>query len=233
MCGERVKVFCPNLDCNASYEKEITRFCMSRDCTNPKCVSARQYKYDLKIATRLNQMTSPRFLTLTFKGSHLPTQDTFDRINQCWRAMAQWMRRNHVLRGYIKVIEAGLRQNGQWFFHLHTAVDLEDRRGYQVKQKDISDTWYRITGDSYICWIVNIDTEFTEYFTKYLVKGYGTTFGKHRKLITYWGKYEKVVKGKQKCPSCGGPLYYHQEESLVIRKDALKPQLVINDFTSH
>jgi hypothetical protein len=223
ICGSEIEATCLYPDCEQiintgkPYSRFFKSYCYGRDCTNPDCQKARKYRYTQKIKSKIRTYQNPQFLTLTFRGNYPAIQETFDRVNQSWRAMAQWLRRNHRLRAYIKVIELGLRPNNQYYFHLHICIDANS-----LSNDQISKAWKRITGnknksyESYIVWIVNIKSDFYDYLVKYLVKGYYGLLGTKRRLISYWStvKTIKIKKGKVKCPHCGSALFFPNIEIL-------------------
>lgn len=208
MCGEEIQATCLSEDCfhalGERYTETFKSYCYKRGCDNPACQRARTRRIKKKLNSRLAGFTDKYFITLTFKGWHLASSDTFDRINQAWRALAQWMRRNHGLQAYIKVIEAGLRPNQAYFFHIHAIIDSQD-----IPPAELSQAWLRITKDSYITKTLVVKSDFTDYLLKYIVKGYGSDEFAGRKLVSMWGSRLQVLsKGKKKCPHCGSALFF-------------------------
>jgi hypothetical protein len=63
--------------------------------------------------------------------------------------------------------------NGAWNVHLHAIV-----HGTYIPKHDLSATWHRITGDSYIVDIRSIEHEekIAQYVTKYVSKPFNNTF---------------------------------------------------------
>lgn len=230
MCGEEIQASCLSEDCFHArgdiYSRTFKSYCYSRDCTESACQRARKSRYTRKIEAKINKFSDKTFITLTFKGNYPGTQETFDRINQCWRAFTQALRRKGLIKGYIKVIELGLRPNQRYFFHIHAVID-----GKGLIHKELSETWLRITKDSYIVWTVPINSDFWDYLVKYLVKGYYGLLSAKRKMISYWGKYPEDAKpGKPKCPHCGSALFFPKLSGVEERILDLYQQTTIDDY---
>lgn len=86
-----------------------------------------------------------RFYTFTLKHSETPLADQIDRL---YRSFAAWRRRDVVksrVTGGVAILEVKLGRDGSWHPHLHCIIE-----GSFFPQRELSDTWLRVTGDSYI-----------------------------------------------------------------------------------
>jgi hypothetical protein len=216
MCGEEIQASCKFEDCSyqshygVPYTRTFINYCYKRGC--PICKHAREKRYTKRIEDTLSCFENKWFITFTFKGTYPICDKTFNHINQCFRAMTQNLRRNYNLTAYIKVIELKVRPKNEYFFHIHTVMDCD-----QVPDKHLENSWLAITKDSYIIKNLEVKSSFTDYLTKYLVKGYEGLVGFKRRLISIWKKKNYYQKPKLKkditlsspvCPYCLSHLYF-------------------------
>lgn len=140
--------------------------CRHRLC--PVCQAMRSRGLRCQVAEVCNAMNSPRFITLTLKHSDTPLKNQIDRLTNSLRKLRRqkpWL--SHV-NGGVYVIEVTYNPKSQtWHPHLHIIAD-----GSYWQQKEISDLWLKVTGDSCIVDITRPHSKrhIIEYVTKYVTK---------------------------------------------------------------
>lgn len=115
-----------------------------------------------------------RFLTLTLRQTDAYLGDVLDKLYDSFRTLRAtkfWKRR---VKGGCAFIEVKYSTANQaWNVHLHAIV-----HGTYIPKFDLSRTWHRITGDSYIVDIRSIENEekIAQYVAKYVSKPFNNTF---------------------------------------------------------
>ncbi len=142
-------------------------------CHDRFCLPCSQDRARLIVANMRAQLPegATRFLTLTLKHNNDPLSDQIDRLYQSFRYLrrtAPWIA---SVTGGIAFLELKLgRGDHLWHPHLHVLL-----RGKYLHQKVIAETWYQITGDSYVVDIRLAKTpdHVYTYLTRYVTKGWG------------------------------------------------------------
>jgi hypothetical protein len=116
-------------------------------------------------------MDAPRFLTLTLKAIDRPLFLTIAALTASFRVLRQTTEWNRHVNGGVYVIE--ITRNAEtecWHAHIHVIFD-----GSYWAQKDISQVWLRVTGDSPIVDVraVHSRTSAANYVAKYVAKPTG------------------------------------------------------------
>jgi len=149
-------------------------------CRNRWCLPCQQDR-----ACQLRKRITPhlpleetRFITLTLRSVPGALSDQLDRLYACFRKLRNtplW--RTHV-QGGVAFLELTLNEaTEQWHPHLHVLA-----RGSYLRQRDLSDAWHRITGDSFIVDIRRPrDLHDTlRYLTTYVTKSLPNSVTHHR-----------------------------------------------------
>ena len=162
-CGSRAYV-----EVNAKHEVRLAcNRCRDRFC--PVCAAERGARIGGRLAELIRDL-HPRFVTLTLKSNALELTDQISRIYNCFSQLRRrrlW--KDHV-KGGAAVCEIKLGRTGAWHVHLHCLVT-----GRYFAQKDLSEEWYKATGDSSIVDIRAVDRNTTgvdlaKYLAKYIAK---------------------------------------------------------------
>jgi hypothetical protein len=152
---------CPGTD----ETRIVANCCHNRWCVPCATARARRMKANLHLHCKDKSL---RFITLTLKSSMNPLADVLKRLHRDFaelRRRVDW--KEHVNGGAAFVeVKLGSR-SGQWHPHLHLLCE-----GTHWKQKDLSALWYKITGDSSIVDIRQVDDldKAGHYCVKYVTK---------------------------------------------------------------
>jgi hypothetical protein len=143
----------------------VANCCHNRFCIPCATARARRMKANLHIHCKSMKL---RFITLTLKHSPTPLTDQLKRLHRDFaelRRRAAW--KEHVNGGAAFVeVKVGSR-DGLWHPHLHLLCE-----GTFWRQKDISALWHRVTGDSSIVDVREVDDleKAGHYCVKYVTK---------------------------------------------------------------
>lgn len=139
--------------------------CKDRWCQPCQAVRASQMAEALEI-TIADRPT--RFVTLTLRASPTPLVDQLNRLFHSFSVLirrAFW--KAHVVGGAAFVeVKVGER-SGLWHPHLHLLVE-----GSYIPQRELSQEWLAVTGDSSIVDVRKVDSyaDRARYVTKYVTK---------------------------------------------------------------
>lgn len=152
-CGKRKVVLrCKNTDC---WEHEAHYYitphtCGIRICKEPKCLAKRVFRATRKYEDKVNQMKTPRFLTLTIRGwQDEVSRKHLDLLHACWKVFSQYYRRKRKIWAYIKAIEIAdteyfvgpfLESAYGYFYHMHVIYD-----GQYIPFDSMQEKWKEIT----------------------------------------------------------------------------------------
>lgn len=152
---------------NGREYRVVCNRCRDRLC--PACAAER----GARIAGRLRELIKdrePRFVTLTLRCNLLPLGDQISRLYDCFGRLRRrhWWK-DHV-QGGAAVCEVKLGRTGAWHVHLHMLVSSDF-----IPQAELSQEWYRVTGDSSIVDVRAIrpgqsGADLAGYLAKYLAK---------------------------------------------------------------
>ncbi len=175
--------------------------CHDRFCQ--VCAAERSQAIALNVIERLGQQRC-RFVTLTLRQTSATLQATIDRLYDSFRKLQRLQFWRQRVKGGVGFLE--LKHNsdaGTWNVHLHLLT-----QGKFMPQKQLSQTWLQITGDSFI---VDIrmpggKEAVTRYVTKYASKPLNTSYlfdsnrldeailaVKNRRLCTTFGGWRGVL----------------------------------------
>lgn len=156
--------------------------CGHRSC--PFCNRKWAFKLVTRYSPAVALMQSPKLVTLTLRTTPKRLRAEVIRIRKAWRNLIRRKPFDVSFRGGIYRIECKNIGNG-WNIHLHCLVD-----SVYVSQKQISDAWRSITGDSFIVDIRKVNNIFG---VRYVLKD----MSKVDRLISpeYRAEYDKAMKG--------------------------------------
>lgn len=139
--------------------------CRSRWCA--PCASARSRIISTNVE-RIVGRSADRWLTLTLRHSSTPLADQLDRLFESFRRLRQSPIWRENVKGGAAFIELKISERDTlWHVHLHVIVE-----GRWMDQRELTQRWHAITGDSFIVDIRPIpDLEkLVRYVTKYVTK---------------------------------------------------------------
>jgi hypothetical protein len=148
--------------------------CHDRFCV--PCCKARSSRLSATLL-KLCEGQDLRFLTFTLRHNHRPLKEQLDRLTKCWRKLRQTRMWTTTQRGGVAIIELKRsKKNNTWHPHLHVISE-----GEFLPHSEVSNTWHRITGDSFIVDVRRLrdPREAVHYVAKYAAKG-----------ITFDGDYD-------------------------------------------
>lgn len=140
-------------------------FCHDRLCV--PCGTARAHKISQALLTQLPEGPI-RFLTLTLRHSDTPLRDQVDRLYRSFAVLRRrkwWLAR---VTGGAAFVEVKLSdKDGLWHPHLHVLIG-----GVWLDQKELSQEWHAVTGDSSIVKVLAVPDRkaATGYVAKYSAK---------------------------------------------------------------
>jgi len=140
--------------------------CRDRMC--PRCSRVNAYQCSEKLSALMKKMTSKRAITLTIKNGRGLLHDQINSLMNDWREIRRspvWKER--VVGGVYSLEVTYDSVKKTWHPHLHIIV-----QGEYFPQKELSDLWRRVTGNSPIVYIQAVhDTEkMGRYISKYVTK---------------------------------------------------------------
>jgi hypothetical protein len=143
------------------------------------------------------QSRTVRFVTLTLKRNFLPLADQITRLYRCFSTLRRrgfWL--GHV-KGGAAVLEVKWKpEHNAWHPHLHLLVETD-----WLPQKDLSENWYAVTGDSYIVDVGAIDNERTVgYVCKYVAKPVESSVYESPAALA---EFAGAIKGRRLCLTFG------------------------------
>ncbi len=142
-------------------------YCGDRFCE--PCVKARS----LKVRKSLLEWTKGqrvRFLTLTLLASDQPLQAVLSRLLSCFVKLREWKFWKTGVKAGAAVVEVTRGEKGDhWHVHLHALLI-----GSFLDQRQLSDAWFKVTGDSKIVHIFSEQDHErgVSYVAKYATKGW-------------------------------------------------------------
>lgn len=123
------------------------------------------------LAAALGEKQHLRFFTFTLRNvGQLSLADMIERLFDCWRLLRQRKEFLNHCTGGCMVPEIKLGRLGQWHVHAHCII-----AGDYWPQRDVSQLWLAVTGDSSIVHVRAIPTEeerrnHVDYVLKYATK---------------------------------------------------------------
>lgn len=108
-----------------------------------------------------------RFITFTLRHSKTPLNDQIDRLYRSFSTLRRRQAWKTNVIGGAAFLEVKIGRDGLWHPHLHCIVE-----GKWWDQKEISQEWHAVTGDSSIVDVrmIKDDGEAAGYVTKYVTK---------------------------------------------------------------
>jgi len=215
-CGNPVRI----LKCaQCGWEARPLKFhCKLRLCAD--CMAERANVFRYKYLDAVKQMKAPAFWTLTLVDSN-DLEGDLDRIRKAFNKLRHRKPYAHLLRGGLYALEITEGKTRRYRVHLHALVD-----SYFVSQKQLSDDWRSLTGDSYIVDVRRVRgkrDKALSYILKYVSKLWRMTdetvefvadvckrIERSRLLQpvgTLYGAAKELVKGSSGCPTCNVDLW--------------------------
>lgn len=141
-------------------------FCRDRFCV--PCANARARRVREAICAQVSGRRV-RFATFTLRHSRSALRDQIKRIYAAFNAFRRRREIARKLTGGVAILEVKLSdRDGLWHVHLHCLLE-----GAYIDQRQLSDHWLAVTGDSSIVDIrdVGSTSDRVAYATKYAAKG--------------------------------------------------------------
>lgn len=145
--------------------KLVGSYCRDRFCQ--PCGAARGINIGNNLA-RLMDGCRCRFVTLTRRSFGLDLRTTLDRLTDSFSRLRKTPFFRRHFKGGAAMIEVKRgKRSGDWHCHYHLIVV-----GDYLDQRELSNVWQTITGDSYICDIRRVDDnrKAAAYVAKYVSK---------------------------------------------------------------
>jgi len=227
-CGEHTY----DMEClQCGHVHAVTFHCKSRVC--PSCKSVRQFEVIEAYKDALMGLGRLRFITLTIKNV-ADLEAGIRKIRSCFKKLrlydkAKDMKKSKplglslsykfLIKGGLYGIESPIGNDGLWNVHLHCLYT-----GSYIKQTKLADDWEKITGDSRVVWIEEVNQSQRDvadsiwYVVKYACKQSDALLASDDKLSEYMCVLHDVrlvqtfgiLLGKKLdkplflCPACGG-----------------------------
>lgn len=122
----------------------VLQCCKDQLC--PRCQQHRGNEAARKIAGYVRQMNAPRLITLTLKHRKQPLKAELDRLHAAFRELRKQPIWHHKVKKGVYAIETTKNlQTARWHVHVHIICD-----GEYFDQKQLSNVWKKITGDSHV-----------------------------------------------------------------------------------
>lgn len=195
--------------CQIGYSgKQQRLYLMASNCRNrfcEPCANARR----ATIARNLSRFAAGRHLrliTLTIAHHERPLPDLITRINTCFKLMRKEIEWKKHVHGFASFIEVKWSPRTKWF-HVHLHILAE---GTWWDGKELSATWHKVTGDSFITDIREVTSEEgVRYASKYASKPFNlcdlpaehritavTALAKRRLWLVggTWKQFAKLIK---------------------------------------
>lgn len=139
--------------------------CNVRGC--PMCAAAKANRVAHSTAEYLDNQPDAKFMTLTMKHSDTPLREQIDKINRDFRAFRRLKEVSKRCKGGFWFLEIKLGKDDLWHIHLHCLVVSA-----WIAQKELSQLWLNVTGESMIVDIRKIKDARTaaSYAAKYASK---------------------------------------------------------------
>lgn len=140
--------------------------CKHRLC--PRCASIRARTLSSRTLDILSRMDSPRMITLTQRSTDEPLGVQLRSLTAAFARLRRGNTWRSRVTGGVYLIEVTYNYaTDQWHPHLHVLCD-----GQYFPQRDLSDAWARVTGDSSIVDIRKVHSHraAASYVTKYVNK---------------------------------------------------------------
>jgi hypothetical protein len=143
--------------------------CHNRHCE--PCARAKAQLLALNLRERLDRPPEGRyrFITLTIAHTDKPLTDQLKHLQQSFTRLRKTKLWKSSQKGGAAIIEVKYdRETGEWHPHLHVVAE-----GQYLRQADLSDAWFSVTGDSRIVDIRRLDSgkDAAHYVAKYVSKG--------------------------------------------------------------
>lgn len=142
-------------------------YCHDRFCE--PCARSRAKKVAQNL-TEWCQGETVRFITFTLRQTEQPLHDVLSRLLTCFTKIRQWKFWKKSVDAGAAVVEITRGARGDhWHVHLHVLV-----LGAFIDQKELSDAWLAVTGDSKIVDVraVRDSSKAVGYVAKYATKGW-------------------------------------------------------------
>jgi hypothetical protein len=182
--------------CVAEWSPSLQRhrlranYCHSRHCR--PCSRAKGTRLALNLRARLAERPRGRyrFVTLTLVNSH---KDLGGEIARLYAAFKQLRTRQiwKSQRGGCFILEVKWTQERGWHPHLHIITE-----GDWIPQNELSQEWYKVTGDSYIVDVRPLSTTYdpADYVAKYVTKGVNAEVWQSDDAAQEWISASKGVR---------------------------------------
>lgn len=175
--------------------KIVCNTCRDRWCVPCQSKRAAQIRESL---TRILHGKTYRHIVLTLRASNTPLKDQLDRLNRSFQVLRRRDSWKQHVEGGVAVLELKVGEgSGMWHPHLHILCE-----GSFYDQKELSNEWHAVTGDSSITWICrnkSIDED-AGYLTKYITKSADASVFQHEEMFD-----ELVIslRGRRLCTTFG------------------------------
>ncbi|MDP2366520.1 MAG: hypothetical protein Q8M94_22425, partial [Ignavibacteria bacterium] len=190
------------------YSYEVMLRCGDRTC--PDCRYKDYYRLLRAYLPLVQQKNNLRFLTFTLMRYPDPlSRERILFLRKCWIKLTHLKKYQKSIKGGLYSIEAKNKGKG-WNIHIHILVE-----GFYLNQKELSEDWLHLTGDSYIVFIEKCWSSggALKYLLKYLSKSpevfgyyeeYNLAFAGLRLVSSFGTWYKAIIKQKEpfKCPNC-------------------------------
>lgn len=137
------------------------RFCVP--CSNERSLRIRD-----SLTRHMYKRPNMSLITLTFAASDKTLTEILDNAGRCFRILRNWSAWKKAVKGGAAIIETKIGEgSGKWHVHYHVLAET----GF-LKQSDLSERWFEITGDSKIVDIRRVGAVCgaVSYITKYVTK---------------------------------------------------------------
>jgi hypothetical protein len=180
---------------DASDAKIVSNKCHDRWCMRCQGERAATIRESL---CRILDGQFYRHIVLTLRASNTPLKDQIDRLYRSFlvlRRRSSWL--SHVTGG-VAVLELKIgEKSGMWHPHLHILCV-----GSFYDQRELSQEWHAVTGDSSITWICKpkgLEND-ANYLTKYVTKPCDQSIYNHRAMFD-----ELIIslRGRRLCTTFG------------------------------
>jgi len=144
----------------------VSTKCHDRWCL--PCSQERAMRARAALNNHMEGMGNVKILTLTLLASDDELKDILDRITRHFRAMRNTSLWKKNVKGGVATIEAKIGDgSGKWHVHYHVVMQAA-----YIPQRELSNLWFKITGDSYIVDIRPMGSlrGGISYITKYITK---------------------------------------------------------------
>ncbi len=163
--------------------------CKDRMC--PRCARTNAYQCSMKLSQIMRKMSSKRAITLTMKNGRGSLKEQINKLMGNWKEVRRANTWKDRVKGGVYSLEVTYNPSSKsWHPHLHLIVE-----GEYFPQKELSQLWQHITGDSPIVYIqaVHDSEKMGRYISKYVTKPDEVASWPSEIL---W-EYMKAIKGRR------------------------------------